>query len=150
MGRKNTLIIGSILKIMTGIVYAYSESLIILVITGIFGVISVSGSEFGPFMPIEQSALSQIIEECSDKKESIAKNTSKYFGYYGMVGYVSEAIGAIVGGILYEYLVSNEMEWSQIEATNFFFYIYAFFGLLKSIAYWMIDNTHAIEAKVEK
>ncbi len=63
-------------------------------------------------MPIEQSALSQIIEECSDKKESIAKNTSKYFGYYGMVGYVSEAIGAIIGGILYEYLVSNEIAWS--------------------------------------
>lgn len=58
LGRKNTLIIGSILKILTGIMYAYSESLILLIITGVFGVISVSGSEFGPFMPIEQSALS--------------------------------------------------------------------------------------------
>ena len=103
-----------------------------------------TGSEFGPFMPIEQSALSQIIEECSDKKESIAKNTSKYFGYYGMVGYISEAVGAIMGGILYEYLVSKDVEWSEIQATNFFFYIYALFGLLKSIAYWMIDNTNAI------
>jgi hypothetical protein len=92
--------------------YAYSYSLILLVITGIFGVISVTGSEFGPFMPIEQAALSQIIEECSDKKESIAKNTSKYFGYYNMVGYISEAIGAMMGGILYEYLVSEDVAWS--------------------------------------
>jgi hypothetical protein len=40
----------------------------VLVITGIIGVISVTGTEIGPFLPIEQSALSQIIEECSDKQ----------------------------------------------------------------------------------
>lgn len=52
IGRKNTLMAGAFLKIITGIMYAYSESLLVLVVTGIFGVISVSGSEFGPFLPI--------------------------------------------------------------------------------------------------
>ena len=61
-GRKNTLIIGALLKVITGIFYAYSSNLIVLVIAGIIGVISVTGTEIGPFLPIEQSALSQIIE----------------------------------------------------------------------------------------
>jgi len=61
IGRKKTLIIGAILKVITGIFYAYSSSLIVLVIMGIIGVISVTGTEIGPFLPIEQSALTQII-----------------------------------------------------------------------------------------
>lgn len=37
-----------------------------------------------------------------------------------------------------------------MEATNLFFYMYAMFGLLKVFAYWLIDNSKAIEAKVAK
>lgn len=44
IGRKKTLIIGAILKIITGIFYAYSYSLLVLIITGIIGVISVTGT----------------------------------------------------------------------------------------------------------
>lgn len=44
IGRKKTLIIGAILKIITGIFYAYSSSLIVLVVMGIVGVISVTGT----------------------------------------------------------------------------------------------------------
>lgn len=51
-GRKNTLIIGAILKLITGIFYAYSANLIVLIIMGIVGVISVTGTEIGPFLPI--------------------------------------------------------------------------------------------------
>ena len=43
-GRKNTLIIGAILKVITGIIYAYSSNLMALVIAGIIGVISVTGT----------------------------------------------------------------------------------------------------------
>lgn len=44
IGRKKTLIIGAILKVITGIFYAYSSSLIVLVVMGIVGVISVTGT----------------------------------------------------------------------------------------------------------
>jgi hypothetical protein len=43
-GRKNTLMLGALLKLFTGLFYAMSNSLIILVITGIIGVISVTGT----------------------------------------------------------------------------------------------------------
>lgn len=68
MGRLNTLMLGAILKLVTGLIYAESESIFILLITGIFGVISVTGGEIGPFMPIEQSALTELIEKSSDSQ----------------------------------------------------------------------------------
>jgi hypothetical protein len=43
-GRKNTLMIGALLKVFTGIFYAHSSSLLILVVTGVIGVISVTGT----------------------------------------------------------------------------------------------------------
>lgn len=43
-GRKKTLMIGALLKLLTGLFYAYSSNLWILVITGIIGVISVTGT----------------------------------------------------------------------------------------------------------
>ena len=61
IGRINTLMLGSLLKLLTGLIYAEVESIAILVLAGIFGVISVTGGEIGPFMPIEQSALSQLV-----------------------------------------------------------------------------------------
>ncbi len=85
-----------------------------LVVTGIIGVISVTGTEIGPFLPIEQSALSQIIEECTDKEENIAKNTSRIFGYYGMVGYLSEACGAAFTGFLFSYLIQGPDAWTEL------------------------------------
>ena len=69
LGRVNTLMIGSLLKLITGLVYAESSNVIILTIAGIFGVISVTGGEIGPFMPIEQSALSQLVEKCCDSED---------------------------------------------------------------------------------
>jgi MFS family permease len=68
LGRINTLMFGALLKLVTGLCYAESSNVIILTISGIFGVISVSGGEIGPFMPIEQSALSQLVEDCTENK----------------------------------------------------------------------------------
>jgi MFS family permease len=42
-GRKKTLMVGAILKMITGIAYANFNSLSILIISGIIGVISVTG-----------------------------------------------------------------------------------------------------------
>lgn len=64
IGRLTTLKLVALLKLFAGLYYAQSSSINIitliinLVISGILGVVSVSGGEFGPFKPIEQSALS--------------------------------------------------------------------------------------------
>ena len=44
LGRRITLVFGAFLKVFTGIFYAFSNNFFILALSGILGVISVSGS----------------------------------------------------------------------------------------------------------
>jgi predicted MFS family arabinose efflux permease len=52
IGRKKTLIISAILKIFAGVSYALSDNYIILIISGALGVLTISGGEIGPFLPV--------------------------------------------------------------------------------------------------
>src|SRR5215471_7262062 len=61
IGRRKMLITGSLLMAGAGIAFALTRSFLMLVIAGTIGVISPSGNEVGPFLSIEQAALSQVI-----------------------------------------------------------------------------------------
>jgi MFS family permease len=138
-GRINTLMVGALLKLLTGLCYAESNNSIILIISGIFGVISVTGGEIGPFMPIEQSALSQLVEDCTDNKDEIPKNTSAVFGYYNMAGYLSQASGAVFAGFFISFCVDNNYGTTE-EATKNIVRMYALLGGLKFIGYCMMNR----------
>ena len=85
-----------------------SQNMILLAISGILGVISVTGGEIGPFMPIQQSALTQIIEDNDQvNKEDLAEQVSLTFGYYGMAGYISQAVGAAFSGFYIHFCEFN-------------------------------------------
>ncbi len=95
IGRLNTLMLGAVLKLITGLIYAESENLTLLFVTGIFGVLSVTGGEIGPFMAIEQSALSQLIEKCTDDAAEIKNNVSNILRWHNLLGYVGQALGCL-------------------------------------------------------
>src|SRR5882757_1501837 len=61
IGRRRMLIVGSILMAGAGIAFAFTTNFLFLLIAGTIGVVSPSGNEVGPFLPIEQAALSQVI-----------------------------------------------------------------------------------------
>ena len=61
----------------------------LLVIAGTIGVISPSGQEVGPFLPIEQAALSQVVPD---------RARTEVFAWYTMAGSVATALGALAGG----------------------------------------------------
>ena len=44
LGRKTILVIGSLLEVCTGIVFSYTSNFWVLMLSGIFGVISLTGS----------------------------------------------------------------------------------------------------------
>lgn len=52
IGRKKVLAIGSLLELFTGVVFSLSSNFYLLMISGIFGVISLSGGDVGPFLSI--------------------------------------------------------------------------------------------------
>jgi MFS family permease len=91
IGRRQMLIVGAVLMISAGIVFAFTRSFVILLITATLGVISPSGYEVGPFLAIEQSALSQIVPD--EQRTSI-------FAWYNLVGSFATALGSMSAGAL--------------------------------------------------
>src|SRR5258705_2076818 len=63
IGRRRILIAGAGLMLFAGILFAVTDRVALLLIAAIIGVISPSGNEVGAILPVEQSALSQIVPD---------------------------------------------------------------------------------------
>ena len=59
IGRRRMLTVGAGLMLLAGIVFLITRNPLVLTAAAIVGVISPSGNEIGPFLSIEQAALSQ-------------------------------------------------------------------------------------------
>jgi MFS family permease len=91
IGRRRMLIFGAFLMAVSGWVFAVTRNSYALTAAAIIGIISPSGNEIGPFLSIEQAALSQLI---ADKKRTTV------FGWYNLAGSFATALGALGGGWL--------------------------------------------------
>ncbi|HEY2982334.1 MAG TPA: MFS transporter [Anaerolineales bacterium] len=95
LGRKRTLLLGALLMIGAGAVFLVTHDPILLMAAAILGVISPSGNEIGPFLSVEQAALSQLVPD---------ENRTQVFAWYNLAGSFATALGALAGGWLAEYL----------------------------------------------
>src|SRR5438045_5992177 len=91
IGRRRMLIAGAILMTAAGLVFALTNNFLLLVVAGTIGVISPSGNEVGPFLPIEQAALSEIVPPVS---------RTAVFAWYTLAGSLATAAGSLCGGVL--------------------------------------------------
>ena len=95
IGRRRMLIVGAFLMIFAGILFAMTRNFLFLLIAATIGVISPSGYEVGPFLSIEQAALSQIVPN---------ERRTQIFAWYNLVGSFASALGALAGGSLVQTL----------------------------------------------
>ena len=95
IGRRRMLIAGAFLMVFAGVLFALTRNFIFLLIAATIGVISPSGYEVGPFLSIEQAALSQILPD--EKRTHV-------FAWYNLVGSFATALGALGGGGLVQAL----------------------------------------------
>jgi MFS family permease len=93
LGRRRTLIVGAFLMVLAGIAFVSTGNFLLLVVAATIGVISPSGNEIGPFLSVEQAALSHIV---SDERRT------DVFAWYNLVGSFSTALGALAGGLIAE------------------------------------------------
>ena len=89
-GRKTLLIVGAVLMAAAGWVFAVSGDPIFLTIAAIFGTISPSGKDVGPFLSIEQAILPQTTDN---------QHRTAVFSAYNLVGSFAGAIGALAVGL---------------------------------------------------
>jgi MFS family permease len=119
IGRRRMLILGGGLMILAGVTFALTNSFWLLTFAAIVGVISPSGNEIGPFLSIEQAALSQLVP--SEKR-------TRVFAWYNLVGSFATATGAlVVGGLLQ--ILQNAGN-SALESYRVVLMVYSGIGIL--------------------
>jgi MFS family permease len=147
-GRRRTLVIGAALKVVAGAAFAASTSFPVLVAAGVVGVISTSGGEIGPFMAIEQAALTDSVLARGGAGGDDAGAVAVLFGYYNLVGYAAQAAGALSSGVAVSYLLSDARGWSALDAYRAVFVAYGCVGGLMALLYATL-TPHA-EARPKK
>jgi len=95
VGRRRILIAGAALMLFAGLLFALTDRVELLLIAAIIGVISPSGYEVGPFLPVEQAALSQIVPD---------EQRTQILAWYNLAGSFATAAGALCGGGLTQLL----------------------------------------------
>ena len=98
IGRRRMLIVGAFLMVFAGVLFALTRNFMFLLIAATIGVISPSGYEVGPFLSIEQAALSQIVSN---------ERRTQIFAWYNLVGSFATALGALAGGSLVQALMDS-------------------------------------------
>ena len=134
-GRKRTLIVGALLMLGAGIVFIITRNVVVLMAAAIIGVISPSGNEIGPFLSVEQAALSHLLPD--------AKRT-QVFAWYNLVGSFATATGALSGGWLAQLLQSNGMP--ALDAYRVVLMGYAIGGLLIGLLFLSLSRDVEVDA----
>ena len=130
IGRKRMLLAGAGLMVLAGVVFALTQNYYILVIAAIIGVISPSGNEVGPFLSIEQAALSQAIPD--------SRRTS-VFAWYNLIGSFATALGALAGGGLSQILQDSGV--AHLDSYRFVVLGYALLGGLLALLFTRLTQT---------
>lgn len=90
-GRRRTLLAGAALMLVAALVFASTGNFLLLLIAAAVGVISPSGKEVGPFLPIEQVAVAQLVG---------SGERTRWFAWLDLTGSVALAAGSLAGGAL--------------------------------------------------
>jgi predicted MFS family arabinose efflux permease len=133
IGRRRMLIVGAVLMVAAGLVFGFTTRLWVLVVAGTIGVISPSGQEVGPFLSIEQAALSQVVAD---------RNRTDVFAWYTLAGSLATALGALAAGIATHAL---QISWAPVDSYRAIVVAYAAIGIALAVMFTRL--TPASEAR---
>src|SRR5690349_817702 len=137
IGRRLVLRIGSILMVAAGVTFAATGHLLLLVIAGTIGVISPSGNEVGPFLPIEQAALSHVVPD---------RARTAVFAWYTVAGSFATAIGSLFAGILVQ-LLQKATPAANVDSYRVVIYTYAATGVLLGFLFSLVSSATEIGSR---
>ena len=98
IGRRRMLVVGALLMVFAAGLFAITRDFTWLLVAATIGVISPSGGEIGPFLSIEQAALSGLLP---------GERRTMVFAWYNLIGSFATAIGALVGGFVCQWVESR-------------------------------------------
>jgi MFS family permease len=135
-GRRRTLVAGAGLMLFAGVLFALTGNFALLLLAATIGVISPSGNEVGPFLPVEQAALAHIVP---------APEWTRVFAWYNLVGSFATAVGALAGGGLTQGLQGAGL--APLASYRAVVVGYAAIGILLGLTFTRLSP--AVEARAE-
>ena len=126
IGRRRMLIVGATLMAAAGAAFAVTRNFLVLLVAGTIGVISPSGNEVGPFLPIEQAALAHVVP--SDRRTGV-------FAWYTLTGAFATALGSLGAGVL-----------SQAVHYRGVIILYAALGIVLALAFTRLSTAAEVPA----
>ena len=137
VGRKKMLMLGGVLMLFAGVVFAMTNNFAVILVAAIIGVISPSGNEVGPFLSIEQASLSHIVP---------ADERTRVFAWYNLLGSFAMASGTLVGGWMAQALQNSGT--STLDSYRSIIIGYAIFGAVLVILF--LGLTSRVEVKASR
>ncbi len=135
LGRRRMLLVGAALMAAAGVAFAWTRSFPLLVVAGTIGVISPSGNEVGPFLSIEQAALSEVVP---DGRRTAA------FAWYTLAGSFATALGALAGGMLSHSL--QRVPVTPVQSYRAVVVLYAALGLVLAVLFGRLSSRVEVKA----
>ncbi|GAA6028615.1 hypothetical protein JCM8097_007311 [Rhodosporidiobolus ruineniae] len=132
IGRRRMIALGSALMAMSGLAFYYSSNFVVLLLAAIFGIISPTGNETGPFSALEQAALSQLTSQ--DGRVYVLM-------WHQVLGFFGISAGNVLTGFIVS--MGEKLGKSPQEAYRRVFLAYAGIGALKVLL--SLIMTRAVE-----
>ena len=129
IGRRRVLIIGSLLMAAAGVAFAFTSVVALLILAATIGVISPTGNEVGPFLAIEQAALSETIPD---------ERRTATFAWYNLAGYAATAVGSLAAGVATSALLAAG--WPDVDAYRAIVLGYAALSLVMAGAFGLVGS----------
>ncbi len=134
-GRRRTLLAGALLMFGAGAVFILTRDVVVLMAAAIIGVISPSGNEIGPFLSVEQAALSQLLP---------GERRTRVFAWYNLAGSFATAAGALSGGWLAHGLQARGV--TAVESYRVILAGYALGGIVLAILFLTLSGAIEVGA----
>ncbi len=138
IGRRRMLVAGAVLMAAAGLAFAFTRDFLFLVVAGTIGVISPSGNEVGPFLPIEQAALTHVVPP---------RQRTSFFAWYSLTGSLATAAGSLVAGFLTQAL--EQASWPPVTSERAVIFLYAGLGSVLGLLFLGLSPAVEILEKQE-
>jgi MFS family permease len=129
VGRRRVLIAGALLMLFAGVVFASTTAWPLLVIAAIFGVVSPTGNEIGPFLSVEQAALAETVAPAE---------RTRMFAWYQAGASFAGAAGALAAGVLVRAFTRRGVD--ALVAHRYLYIAYAAAGAVMALAFALLSR----------
>jgi MFS family permease len=137
LGRRRTLLVGSLLMVGAAGVFIFTRNPFLLMAAAIIGVISPSGNEIGPFLPVEQAGLTQLLPD---------ERRTQVFAWYNLSGSFATAAGALCGGWLAQFLQGGGM--AALDSYRVVLAGYAFGGIVLAVLFLFLTGVIEVPKEI--